>query len=1214
MTELAASGKRWARRGAWATAGVLVFWTLSWLAVPPLLKSQIERFGSDKLGRKVTLGAVEFRPWSLELTLHGLRVATADGKATQLSVKRLYLDAELQSLLRLAPVVDALALDTPVLQLTRADTGQYDIDDILQKLATPATAPETAPLRFALHKLSVTDGALDFTDAGRTHALRDLQLALPMLSNFASRRELASNAKLSFKLGGARFDTAAQATPFAPSRKTDATLRVTALDLAPYLAYLPQQLGLRLQTATLDFDLKLGFEKDALKLSGVLQASRVRLVDVRQQQLLDFDSLKLVLDEVQPLAHKAKLSYVELNGPHLSAVRDQAGRLNLAAVLVPASTGKGAAAEAGSATPAWQVSVAKFSLRGGSLDWSDASTARGKTGAAQVQLSALELDASNIVLPWTQPMAFSASAALASARTRSAPPATLQFDGTATDSAASVTARLSSVPLSLAAPYLAQYLVPTVGGTLDAELALDWQAGTDSGGAAALKVTLPRLALRKLNLTRGGSSLASVQSVEASGGQIDLGARSAALGKLALSRANVTLERGSDKRWMFDKWLQPAAAAAGVDRTAPGRKQRADVERRWSLAIADLLLTDSNVVWLDHAMAKPVQLDVSRLRVQIKPLLLPGKAPATLQIQAAIRSGNSEPGQLSYRGRFKLDPLSTQGSVDLGHFPLQALEPYFADTLNVELLRADTSFKGQASYADSAAGMRLQVSGDAEVADFRANNLAGVTPADAPASAAALANGDELLNWKILNMRGLELTLAPAQPTVMKVHETTLSDFYARIVIRDSGRINLQDLLKPATATTTEAKAGSAPPVFNFGPTRLLACKVLFTDQFIRPNYSADLSQLTGKLGAFSSVAPGGDPQMAALELRGRVQGTAALEIVGQINPLANPLALDIKASARDLELPPLSPYSVRYAGYGIERGKLSMDVSYKVLADGQLSASNKLVLNQLAFGDRVENAPASLPVKLAVALLADRNGMIDIDLPISGSINDPQFRIGPLIFKMVINLIGKAITAPFSLLANASGGGGGGDEHSTVNFTPGSAALTAGARQSLDQVAKALNQRPALKLTVVGMASLEVERAGYQRERLDALVLAQKRRAVLSDSALSSAASSTLVVNPSEYPALLKEVYRQANMPKPRSLIGIAKDIEPGEMEALLLANITVTDKLMHELAVQRGVVVKDYLVTQQLPPERLFLGAVKTTASDEKWTPRAELNLDAR
>ncbi|MCB2033731.1 MAG: DUF748 domain-containing protein, partial [Ottowia sp.] len=145
----------------------------------------------------------------------------------------------------------------------------------------------------------------------------------------------------------------------------------------------------------------------------------------------------------------------------------------------------------------------------------------------------------------------------------------------------------------------------------------------------------------------------------------------------------------------------------------------------------------------------------------------------------------------------------------------------------------------------------------------------------------------------------------------------------------------------------------------HFGPTRLVNGRIDFSDRFIRPNYSADLTELNGTLGAFSSVAPSAAPQMADLQLTGRAEGTAPLAINGKLNPLAQPLALDIEGKVRDLDLPPLSPYSVKYAGHGIERGKLSMDVTYKVQPDGRLTANNKLVLNQLSFGEPVAGAPA---------------------------------------------------------------------------------------------------------------------------------------------------------------------------------------------------------------------------------------------------------------
>ncbi|HWK85568.1 MAG TPA: DUF748 domain-containing protein, partial [Caldimonas sp.] len=353
---------------------------------------------------------------------------------------------------------------------------------------------------------------------------------------------------------------------------------------------------------------------------------------------------------------------------------------------------------------------------------------------------------------------------------------------------------------------------------------------------------------------------------------------------------------------------------------------------------------------------------------------------------------------------------------------------------------------------------------------------------------------------------------------------------------------------------------------------------------------------------------PGEAPQLADLSLSGRVEGTASLEISGKVNPLAKPLALDLQAKVRDLELPPLSPYAIKYAGYGIERGKMSVDLAYLVKPDGQLTASNRIVLNQLAFGDKVEGATASLPVKLAVALLTDRHGVIDLDLPVSGSINDPQFSLGAVIWKVVTNLIVKAVTAPFALLASALEGRGGG-ELSNVEFAAGTATLSPEAKAGLDKLAKALADRPALTLTVSGESRLEVERDAWKRERLQQAVRSEKRRQAIAGGA---AADAEVTVGEREYSALLKEVYKRADIVKPKNIFGLAKDLPPAEMEALLLASINVGDEAMQQLAVRRAVAVRDYLASKELPTSRLFLGAPKTVHDDAAaWKPRADLAL---
>jgi hypothetical protein len=1297
-----ARSPQWQRRAAWACGAWLLVWALAYAAVPSVVKSQIEKLASEKLGRQVTVGAVDFKPWSLELTINDLAIAksnpagpsgppgtqaAAPGSAQpssqsspQFRIKRLYMDAELQSLLHLAPVVDAIRVEEPVVSLTYFGGGHYDIDDILERLKTPRAEPDGSPLQFALYNLDLSGGRLDFVDQSvhKTHELRDLHLAVPFLSNLPSKREIKITPRLAFKLDGSRFDTAAEGTPFAQTRKTDATITLRSFDLKPYLAYWPASLPFRLQSGVLDADVKVAFEQapaTVLRISGKVTADKVRLLDTKAptpgaasvpgHEVLAFDRLQVTLDDVRPLEQIVKLSDVELSAPTLSVTRDRAGRLNLMPSVSQAATKNVAtgdrperavgengsefqaqtaldparapaptapAAKASAPTP-WKVQVAKVAVRGGRINWLDETL----PSPAQIRLKDVALNASAIAMPFTASAPLQFNGTLGLDPTVAGSSALVSFKGSATDQAAQLTATVAAWPLDMAAKYVGQFLLPALNGQLDAQLGVNWQAAA-ADKPQALHITAPQIAVSEVLLAQEKTSLVSVKKVELTQVDIDVPGQTFKAAKMQLSQPKAQVERGADKRWMYERWLvshgiaTPPPAATKTGAKVPTKANTPS----WALAINDVVLDDGAMSFSDKAGAKPVAFEVTAVKAQLGSLVLDDRPAAKAQaaklmpLSASLRlaKGRFEPGKLDFKGSLGLVPLQAKGQLEARRLPVQAFEPYFGGALNIELLRADASFKGRVAYRQTAAGPQAEVAGDAVLEDFKANTL---------------APSEELLAWKTLNVRGLAVALDPAKATRVDVKETVLSDFFARVIVTPEGRFNLQDLLKATVpeANATEkiatrarqsgagaskgsktvavaapaAAASATPagpaPIVSFGPISLINGKVLFSDRFVKPNYSADLSELTGKLSAFSSVAPGtpdgaaSAPAMADLELRGKAEGTASLEILGKLNPLAKPLALDITGKVRDLELPPLSPYAVKYAGYGIERGKLSVDVNYVVQPDGRLTASNKLVLNQLSFGDKVEGSTASLPVKLAAALLADRHGVINLDLPISGSLNDPQFSLGPVIGKVILNLIVKAITAPFSLLAHALSGGG--EELSMVGFPAGSAQLSSEAKSGLDKVAKALVDRPALTLTVVGTSSLDAEREGFKRERLNELVRAEKR----SQSVKEGVKAEDVSVSPAEYPALLKEVYKRADIPKPRNLIGLTKDQPLAEMEKLLLADIKVSDEAMHDLAVQRGMAVKEYLASRDLPSDRLFLGAVKTVPPEAKWTPRAELIL---
>jgi hypothetical protein len=400
------------------------------------------------------------------------------------------------------------------------------------------------------------------------------------------------------------------------------------------------------------------------------------------------------------------------------------------------------------------------------------------------------------------------------------------------------------------------------------------------------------------------------------------------------------------------------------------------------------------------------------------------------------------------------------------------------------------------------------------------------------------------------------------------------------------------------------AAAQAAPPI-KIREVRLQAGRVRYTDNFIKPNYTANLVDLAGTVSGLSSQAD----STADVQMAGEVNN-APLNIAGRINPIKGDLFLDIKAGVHGMELAPLSPYSGKYVGYGIERGKLSFDVAYQ-LAHRQLKAENRLVLDQLTFGDKVDSPTATkLPVQLAIALLKDRNGVIDLNVPIGGSLDDPQFSVGGVIVKVIVNLITKAVTAPFALLGSLFGGG---EELSFIEYAPGSVDPAPSGESRLKSLAKALNDRPGLKLEIAAWVDPERDRESLRRQSLDHRVRGLRVRDLVAKG--QSATVADVTVSPEEYPLLLKRLYEAdkreaAKSAKPGApSTAPAQKPTPADIEKMLLADTSIGDDELTALGDRRSQSVKQWLQTSgQVPEPRLFLLATRVgTAAGASQTDKA-------
>jgi uncharacterized protein involved in outer membrane biogenesis len=403
----------------WSVGGLLLLWLLAWLAVPPLVKSQAEQRLSALLGREVRIGHIGFSPWSLTLVLEQFTLGSAAGGAAppQVAIERVTANADIRSVLRLAPVIEALRIDTPVLRVARTAEGRYDFDDIVQRVQAnaPPPAADDKPARFALYNLTLQGGSVEFDDrpVQRTHRLQDLQVALPFLSNLPDHVTVDVLPRVAFKLNGAAFDSGAQSKPFAQDRASQIDLRITDLDLAPWLPYMPAGLPLKPSAGKLATQLQLQFALAADGAPRVALRGNASLADAAfvaagsaaSAPAVAWRHLDVALNDVQPLARKIALGDITLGGAQVDARRDAQGRIN----LLPAPAAAASAPAPATKGNPWQVSLTRFALNQARIDWRDAST----RPSAALRLEPVDVQLGALRWPFEAPAPLKLSARLA---------------------------------------------------------------------------------------------------------------------------------------------------------------------------------------------------------------------------------------------------------------------------------------------------------------------------------------------------------------------------------------------------------------------------------------------------------------------------------------------------------------------------------------------------------------------------------------------------------------------------------------------------------------------------------------------------------------------------------------------------------------------------------------------------------------------------------
>lgn len=806
---------------------------------------------------------------------------------------------------------------------------------------------------------------------------------------------------------------------------------------------------------------------------------------------------------------------------------------------------------------------------------------------------------------------------------------------------------LRGVVLKTYSPYLADFARAEIAdGVLD--VGAEYRLNAD---ASPLELDVTNAAVKlsnfKLNATDTGETLLALDNVAVTRASTSLAAREARVPLVEVRGGSVLARRESDGQL---NWLKLLVAQTHAASTSASSNTNAPPSPAapWKAVLDEFNLEGFALTAEDRVSPTPAQLGLDNLHVNVKGISNQSNAPVTATVEFNWRGG----GTVRVEANGTVLPPAGEATLAITNLALPPIQPYIEQQSRLVLNSGDLTVNGRARYApgDSSAPL-LQFTGDVSVTKF--------------ASIDTVAYHD-FAKWDDLGMRGIQLTL---QTNALSVEEVKFTGLETSLVVSSNGVLNFQALAKEKSPAAPSNAPQQPSPAAGAFPIRIAAlvfekCSFRAADQSLTPHFDTSIEEFNGKIRDIT--LPG--LTRATVDIHGKVSALSPFAVTGAVTPDAKNPFVDLKLTMKNDDLTPFTPYTEKFVGRPLNKGKLSFDLGYKI-ENRKLEASNVIALDQLTFGARNDSTNATkLPVKLAVALLKDRNGRIDLDLPVSGSLDDPQFSIGALVWKAIVNILVKVATSPFSLLGAMFGGG---EELQYVDFAPGVATLDAAQTNKLNTLAKALYERPALSLEisasvdaadremvsrqklkdkikslrlqeltahgkpVPALNEFQIEPKEYERLLRQTYIEAFKidpeqalREATVATNVLAAPSTTTFIPRPSTEIAKGAMQLMQTPTPAPAPLTPSKASAGSGaapakpktgdelvldEMEQRLMKTIPATDDDLRKLMQQRCQSVQKFLLdTGKVTAERIFLVAPKPVDSAAKGMARATFSLD--
>jgi uncharacterized protein involved in outer membrane biogenesis len=699
-----------------------------------------------------------------------------------------------------------------------------------------------------------------------------------------------------------------------------------------------------------------------------------------------------------------------------------------------------------------------------------------------------------------------------------------------------------------------------------------------------------------------GRPLVKLERLDISETTVDLAKQQVVVGKVRSQKleAWAALEADGQLDWQKLFASQPSKSAAKANAEPVNTPAAADspnaqpvASKPWQVLLNDVQLRDYQVHLADRKAQPAVALDLGPLNLDLQKFDSLNGSPFSLKLDTGV----GKQGKLTADGEVNLAPISARLKVQTKDIDLRVAQSYISPFIRLEL-RSGMLGSDLAVDLKSTEPLAFSVTGRAQVDQLHTLDTLKTR---------------DFLKWQQVMVEGLNYQHGDS----LSIDRINLLQPYVRFMINDDRTTNIDDLLIPQPPDSGAKPAAGKPAASNDKPLGIRIGGIAindgsanFADFSLTPNFATAIQQLNGQIGTIDSR----QAKPASVDVKGKVDRYAPVTIKGAVNPFDPMSSLDIATSFKRVELTTLTPYSGKFAGYRIRKGRLNLDLHYQI-TKGQLKAENKVVVEQLQLGEKVDSPDAvSLPLKLAIALLKDVDGKISIELPVTGDLNNPQFSVMPIVWQTLRNLIVKAAAAPFKLIGGLVAGGGS-EDLGSVSFAPGSSDLSKEAEGALDKLSKALKERPALRLEIEGTAAKSSDGPLIAEQRLEREYQYNYYKMLQRRGDKVPAQASLLDVPDSEKGPLLEGIYRTRlkNQP-PAEWKDLGKEERTAKMRDGVIQFWSSSDVLLRQLGQDRASSIKDYLVDKgQLADDRVYFIDAQLGEAEQDGKVVTPMHLDA-